>query len=342
MKFIKLLFLFIGISFYAADENQENEVSSDFKSLPLTLRVLNPAKGSTVWIASDKEETIFWVPYGDLCGSRSAAISLEGEFEITASPFTWNNDALGIRIALYTHMSRNIDLSYHGGFSFNSPGFCQGEIYGESVEIKNFSNCNIKRLLPGLENEMRKYGGRRVYVTISDDVETSSTLKEYGYSNASNYLDLETGAQNTILTKELGCEISDLSCDIVPDATTIDNRGIQELSEQFGVFVRNSAGTVLGGIVGTLKKDAAYPHAVIDICFMNESIRGNGLGRKIINHTEKYVKSVDTEWLALGTDDSLATGFYEKCGFNQDYILPRNLKLRSGEYINVRHYVKHV
>ena len=112
------------------------------------------------------------------------------------------------------------------------------------------------------------------------------------------------------------------------------------LSENFGVFVRDCRGTVQGGIWGSLVKDAHHPHAYIHAFFMNESIRGTGLGKLTMDQVEDYVKSSGITLLALGTCDFQAPKLYEKIGYVRDATTPKILKGRDREYCSSYLYHK--
>ncbi len=342
MNFIKFFFLFIILSIHAADEKID-DATVPAALFPLILKTLNPAKGVTVWKAPETTENIKWIPYGDLCRSKTAAITLDGEWEITVSPFTWHNDNATLISTLYRHMLNNMDPSCHGEISFKVPGFCKGDIQGDTVTIENLSSHNLETMLPSFENEVRRMGGRRLYVTVSngkkgllplipadpENTKIYDLLQTQGYADTSSYLNFKTGTYDTLLMKEIGCEDSGLTCGVVADLDT--DYSVQALSECFGIFVRDSAGTVLGGLLGTLEKKAVFPHVDGRAFVMDESIRGTGLGKIIMTHAGRYVKNQGIGLVTLGTDDSLATWFYEKYGFRRVHTISGNLKLRSGE-----------
>lgn len=114
------------------------------------------------------------------------------------------------------------------------------------------------------------------------------------------------------------------------------------LLEQFGVFVRDESGQTKGCVFGKIEALAAHPHAFINLFFMDESIRGTGLGKKVMEHAETYIKNRGINLIELGTSDHQAPWFYEKIGYTRESTLPKFFKGRDGQYINAYNYYKNL
>ncbi len=345
----KLLLCMLFISIHAVSATLlDDTVSQEPNSFPLYLRTLNPAKGVTVWRSPEIVKTIkWWSRFGEI---KTSVVVLDGEFEITVSPFTWRNDYSCLLFGLHHYNLSKIDPSYHAGKSFKYPhSEIKGDIYGESVDIKNLTLKHLT-VLPTIEKDAWTEGGRRIYVELvnarelgtSDPENTAlyTLLQKQGYSEVSCYRNFMTGGYVSMLMKEItGTDTTaPLTIEWETDIDTAPT--IPVLSENFGVFVRDSTGTVQGGIWGSLVKGAHHPHADIHTFFMDESVRGTGLGKLTMGQVEDYVKSSGITLLALGTCDFQAPKLYEKIGYVRDATTPKILKGRDREYCSSYLYHK--
>ncbi|MEB3703050.1 GNAT family N-acetyltransferase [Candidatus Bealeia paramacronuclearis] len=110
----------------------------------------------------------------------------------------------------------------------------------------------------------------------------------------------------------------------------------------FGVFVRKN-GIIKGGLFGTLNtKDVVIPHSDIDIFWIDSSVRGTGLGSKVMNAALSFSKSQGAHIAQLGTIDFQAPGFYEKMNFQRINTSPKILKTLKGNLVNAYTYRKEI
>ncbi len=91
----------------------------------------------------------------------------------------------------------------------------------------------------------------------------------------------------------------------------------------FGLFVRDQKTNILGGLTGKFLFTTCH----ITYLWLSESIRGKGMGTKLIKQIESEAKILGIENIFLDTYTFQAPGFYEKIGFNdtgryKDYPLP--------------------
>ena len=116
----------------------------------------------------------------------------------------------------------------------------------------------------------------------------------------------------------------------------IDNRekGVFDIgSKYFAYIVKNEYNEPLGGICGRRVFDEIY---IEKIC-IDKSIRGNGIGRKLIETVEKEVDNGKCENINLITNEyRRAVGFYKKCGFKIEFIRKHKNNTKFTKYYMVK------
>lgn len=75
--------------------------------------------------------------------------------------------------------------------------------------------------------------------------------------------------------------------------------------------VRNSEGTLLGGAYGYISWGWLY----IDLLWVDDSLRGTGMGTRLIKEIEKLANEKDVYCYYLGTTSFQALDFYKKMGY---------------------------
>lgn len=78
-----------------------------------------------------------------------------------------------------------------------------------------------------------------------------------------------------------------------------------------GVYARDDAGRMLGGLIGKRKGD----WLCIDYLWVSETERGQGLGSRIIRRAEAQVRAWGCNQMLVDTASFQALPFYQKCGF---------------------------
>ncbi len=80
---------------------------------------------------------------------------------------------------------------------------------------------------------------------------------------------------------------------------------------KFSVFAKDVAGTVVGGI----RAVAFWNWLNIEVIWVDEKIRGTGVGRKLLNKAEEYAIKNNFFFASLETTSFQAREFYEKQGY---------------------------
>ncbi len=84
-------------------------------------------------------------------------------------------------------------------------------------------------------------------------------------------------------------------------------------SSSLQVYVLDRAGTLLGGLKG---RTHAIPTWLEVTClWVDETVRGRGLGRQLMERAEALAKSRGCCYARLATCDFNAPGFYERLGY---------------------------
>jgi GNAT superfamily N-acetyltransferase len=81
--------------------------------------------------------------------------------------------------------------------------------------------------------------------------------------------------------------------------------------ENFSLFVKDSGETVLGGITGAIFWDIMR----IDILWLDDRLRGQGYGSKLIRMAEQFAADKHCKLIKLDTFSFQAPEFYKKLGY---------------------------
>jgi GNAT superfamily N-acetyltransferase len=82
---------------------------------------------------------------------------------------------------------------------------------------------------------------------------------------------------------------------------------------EFAVYVRGRDGSPRGGIVGVLYWDWLY----VDWLWLDERVRGEGWGRKLIARAERIAVRAGCRGVWLDTFSFQAPGFYRRMGYRE-------------------------
>lgn len=102
--------------------------------------------------------------------------------------------------------------------------------------------------------------------------------------------------------------------------------GLNEHSLQFtttkgflplSVHVKNASGEIVAGAIGKRNWNWLY----VELLWVDKSLRGTGLGRKLLTTLEEEGRRRGCERAHLDTFSFQARGFYERCGYETFAIL---------------------
>lgn len=79
----------------------------------------------------------------------------------------------------------------------------------------------------------------------------------------------------------------------------------------FSVILKSTSGVVYGGLTAYVHTDSIF----IDILWVDDVVRGQGYGKKIMDAAEKEAIRRGVPYATVDTFDFQAKPFYEKCGY---------------------------
>ena len=87
----------------------------------------------------------------------------------------------------------------------------------------------------------------------------------------------------------------------------------ERFPEQFALLACDERGTAHGGIAFHWENDPRRIFA--DYLYLDDTLRGGGFGRRIMEELIEYAESRGASWIDLTTNTFQAPGFYLKLGF---------------------------
>ena len=86
---------------------------------------------------------------------------------------------------------------------------------------------------------------------------------------------------------------------------------------QLGVFVRDAAGRVVGGLLGHVRWKWVY----VAKLWLPDAVRGHGVGSRVMREIEEYAVRHECHGIYLDTFEYQALPFYRKLGYEQFGVL---------------------
>ena len=86
--------------------------------------------------------------------------------------------------------------------------------------------------------------------------------------------------------------------------------------KSFSMVVRSTTGKVLGALSGY----TAYAEIYVEDIWVDAEWRKRGVGARLLNELENRYKGQGYNNINLVTNEFQATGFYEKCGFEIEFV----------------------
>jgi GNAT superfamily N-acetyltransferase len=111
-----------------------------------------------------------------------------------------------------------------------------------------------------------------------------------------------------------------------PDDARVVSQGLLDFNRavigdanevQLGVFVRDAAGRVVGGLLGHVRWKWVY----VAKLWLPDELRGHGVGTRVMRELEVYARRHGCLGIYLDTFEYQALPFYEKLGYEQFGVL---------------------
>jgi ribosomal protein S18 acetylase RimI-like enzyme len=94
------------------------------------------------------------------------------------------------------------------------------------------------------------------------------------------------------------------------------------------VYLRDSNGKIVGGLLSYFMGQWFH----ISHIWIEESLRGQGFGTRLMNHAEDKAREIGCKYLAIDTQNPLAKQFYEKLGYQVFGVLENNPREGFSRY----------
>lgn len=318
---------------------------------PRTDLKLHPAKGHTLWFEENRTTSI-WLPKR----LRKVDVKIDGGIEITFSPLVYPRDGLAVAHGLEQYNRNKVGAGKIAESTDTWGGILKvasqpiGEVIGLNVNgsliidleaLQSALHCSAfeaSHFFPEIIHSVNSRKDKRIHqiLTESYDDRCFSVLRSSGFKTLDiSPVSLTTGKRpQAFYYDSFSSQVlqSRVSCSLIQWIASSDTPSdASSFKDTFGIFIRTPGG-VKGGLLGTLHKDAKIPHAYIEKFWVDESIRGTGLGRKLIIFAEDYIKNQDLHRVRLGTCTFQAPDFYRKIGFKEVFRLPRFFQLSDGTW----------
>lgn len=86
--------------------------------------------------------------------------------------------------------------------------------------------------------------------------------------------------------------------------------------EPFRILVKDAKQSLHGGAIGITYYGCLY----IDMLWVDETVRNQGFGRKLVEAAEKIARDKNCTFATLGTMDWEALPFYQKLGYEIEFV----------------------
>ena len=89
--------------------------------------------------------------------------------------------------------------------------------------------------------------------------------------------------------------------------------------------------------IGAVSGASFFSEIYIDELVVRDGYRGNGVGRRLIKAVEDYFGGRGFDNINCCTNGFQASGFYEKCGFELEYVRENKSDPKLNKYFYIRY-----
>ncbi len=90
-------------------------------------------------------------------------------------------------------------------------------------------------------------------------------------------------------------------------------------------------------IIGAVSGASFFYEIYIDELVVKDGCRGKGIGTQLIKAVEAFFKGQDFHNINLCTNRFQASGFYEKCGFELEFVRKNKSEPRLNKYFYIKY-----
>ena len=98
-------------------------------------------------------------------------------------------------------------------------------------------------------------------------------------------------------------------------------------------FVAKNDDTIVGAISGA----TFFAEIYIDELVVKEAYRGKGIGTELIDTVLEYYKDYGFKNINCCTNEFQAPGFYEKCGFELEFVRKNKANPKLSKYFYIKY-----
>ena len=90
-------------------------------------------------------------------------------------------------------------------------------------------------------------------------------------------------------------------------------------------------------LVGVITGATFFSEIYIDELVVKETYRGKGIGTQLVNEIQEYYKEYGFNNINCCTNEFQAPGFYEKCGFELEFVRTNKVNPKLTKYFYVKY-----
>lgn len=94
----------------------------------------------------------------------------------------------------------------------------------------------------------------------------------------------------------------------------------------------------LGAIIGAVSGYTCYKEVYIDDILVHSMYRGQGVGRRLLEKVEEHFAPMDFNNINLVTNGFQAPLFYEKCGFQLEFVRKSRVNHKYDKYFYIKYF----
>lgn len=214
------------------------------------------------------------------------------------------------------------------------------------ISQETLSPIEVQQLLLLLQNTCAEKGVRRLFSSCQQSSMLNDIFEEAGFILQASYLSFSDDYHIKTYYKDLSKEsvsiidIPHISLEFTNEKLVLESvdpqtpkKQISSVKNPFGLFLNEGEnGGIKGGCIGYTKKNenALYSYAFIEILWIDESLRGKGMGKTLLSATDEFLKKKGVKFIQLCTHDFQAPGFYERRGYALTKVYPDLFTTLSG------------
>jgi ribosomal protein S18 acetylase RimI-like enzyme len=113
-----------------------------------------------------------------------------------------------------------------------------------------------------------------------------------------------------------------------------EQKGVDLNYKKFAFVLSDNSGKIFGGLTGY----TAFKEVYIDDLWVDESLRGKGFGKSLLQAVEKHFTGHGFDNMNLVTNGFQAPEFYKKCGFELEFVRENKQDSKFNKYFFIKRF----